>query len=173
MRTYSSLGVLALLFGLTGAGCSKSSDQIVDTQAIGGALLGSAPIYSACLGFHQTEINCTTGDQSASTICSTTEMDRIRDGISPSAQRTDANAALFYECFTTCNAAFNVSVGCIKGSFNSISAYRSSQRSLTSNASIEWKSCYDSCKRSNSKIPPIGSGLEDLNLSFPSDPYGG
>jgi hypothetical protein len=173
MKYYFKLGFLLILAFFLGGRCNSKSDQTVDSQAIGGALLGSAPVYSTCLGYYQTEINCSKSDLAASSICSTSEMDRIRDGISPTAQRNDSNAALFYECFTTCNAAYNVSSGCIKGTYNTLSEYRSSQRSLLNNASIEWKSCFDSCRRVNNKIPPVGSGLEDLNLTFPSDPFGG
>ena len=163
---------ICFVISLGAFSCGKNSESSVDSQSIAASLLGSATIYSSCTGYYQSEINCSSTDVTAASICVDTEMDRIRDGISPKDQRKDENAALFYECFFGCNTAYNTASGCTKGTYASLTAYRSAQRSLSNQASVSWKECFDSCRRANNKIPPTKSPLSNIQLSFPSDPFG-
>ena len=124
----------------------------------------NSDLYKACHTFYETESSCTTTPTSISTTCSTTEMNRLKGGISPAASQTDAILTEYYKCWSICNSTFNSDSKCLSNQFSSQESYRAAQRITTTYESQKWEYCFTKCNDGQSDFTLLSGTTYPVDL---------
>lgn len=117
------------------------------------------PVKSACIDFLSIENLCIISSESSLFACSDDELSRLRSNISPESLRTDSILIRFINCWKKCNLSFNAQDSiCSSGSkYNNTSQYRQVQKSGTTQASITWGLCMDTCNKGSTNDETLQS----------------
>lgn len=124
---------------------------------------------SGCSGFWNSEQLCIKSPDSLSSVCSDSELTRVKNGIEPSDKRTDKVLEAFYNCWMNCNLIFNASDSdCLNAKlFSTTKSYRDAQKAAKTQSSLNWGFCVEKCNSGKSNDPI----LIDAAATYPKPAY--
>jgi hypothetical protein len=123
---------------------------------------------ASCFNFTSTESTCIVLPDSQSTVCSDSELTRLKNGIQPSDKRTDSILIGFFGCWKNCALLFNATNSTCTGSkYPTTKTYRDAQKSTSTTASAAWGTCMTTCNNGNSEE----TGLKGTGATYPTQPF--
>ena len=123
---------------------------------------------AACFNFASAESTCIIAADSQSTVCSDSELTRLKNGIQTSDKRTDSILIGFFNCWRNCAILFNASNSiCMGSKYPTTKTYRDAQKSTSNTASAAWGTCMTTCNNGNSEE----TGLKGTGATYPTQPF--
>ncbi len=123
---------------------------------------------AACFNFASTENTCIILSDSQSTVCSDSELTRLKNGIQPTDKRTESILIGFFGCWKNCAFLFNATNSTCSGSkYPTTKTYRDAQKSTSTTASAAWGTCMTTCNNGNSEE----TGLKGTGATYPTQPF--
>ncbi len=128
----------------------------------------SSSTQAACFNFAATERTCIVAADSQSTVCSDSELTRLKNAIQTTDKRTDSILIGFLGCWKNCALLFNATNSiCMNSKYPTTKTYREAQKSTSTTASAAWGSCMTTCNNGNSEE----TGLKGTGATYPTQPF--
>ena len=132
------------------------------------AIVSTKQPNSSCFHFAATENTCIVVSDSRSTVCSDSELTRLKNGIQTTDKRTDSILIGFLGCWKNCALLFNATNSvCTSSKYPTTKTYRDAQKSTSTTASAAWGGCMTTCNNGNSEE----IGLEGTGATYPTQPF--
>ena len=161
--------ILITIHGKCGGGedTKKREEQVQLLLYLQNNKTPNSSTQAACFNFASTESTCIVAD-GQSTVCSDSELTRIKNGIQTSDKRTDSILIGFFNCWRNCAFLFNASNSICTGSkYPTTKTYRDAQKSTSNTASAAWGTCMTTCNNGNSEE----TGLKGTGATYPTQPF--